>query len=128
MLTSYPPHGQGRPLSVVLTPPFVYHSRPLNFWLVCRIVLSLDVWCTFHGHSPGHCLRRQSPLLFLGLLSTRALNAAVRVVRYLKGTRTLPLVLGGDTVHLIGFADSAIPTTLTHVDLLVATASLSGLA
>jgi len=33
-------------------------------------------------------------------------TAAVRVIRYLKGTRTLPLVLGGDSLQLLGFTDS----------------------
>ena len=33
-------------------------------------------------------------------------HAAVRVIRYLKGTRTLPLILGGDSIELMGFTDS----------------------
>jgi hypothetical protein len=32
-------------------------------------------------------------------------NTALCVVRYLKGTRTLPLILGGESIQLLGFTN-----------------------
>ena len=43
---------------------------------------------------------------FLNCYCLEHWNAAVRVVRYLKGTHTLPLVLGGTAIQLVSFTDS----------------------
>jgi len=43
---------------------------------------------------------------FLDCYHVEHWNAAVHVVHYLKGTPTLPLILGGDSIQLIGFMDS----------------------
>jgi len=125
MLTSYHPHGQGRHSpssslrrSCITADLSTSGSSAVSFSHGCLVYVSM-------GTRPDIAYAVSRLSCFLDCYRLEHWNAAVRVVRYLKGTRTLPLVLGGDTVHLIGFADSDYTTTLTHVDLLVATASLS---
>jgi len=58
---------------------------------------------------------------FLDSYSYAHWNAAIRIVRYLKGTRELKLVLGGtNPISLVGFTDSnwANCKGVSHVDFL----------